>query len=103
MSLLDIPIYCFYGKMTKEWSFPPIRVDLPANNLSALDDIADYCYGTAINTGVPFPLVKADEEVKISRQFMAEVYGEIVCKVSRCIGEVRGLAPYWGEGKWMGV
>ena len=44
-----------------------------------------------------------DEEVKISRHFMAEVYGEIISKVRRYSGDIRGLAPYWGEGKWMGV
>jgi hypothetical protein len=103
MGSLDVPIYSFYGRMTREWSLPPIRVDLPAYSLGDLDDIADYCYGTAVNNGIPFPIVKADEEVKISRRFMAEVYGEILSRVSRRTGEVRGLAPYWGEGRWMGA
>jgi hypothetical protein len=103
MGSLDVPIYSFYGRMTKEWSFPPIRVDLPAHSLGGLDDVADYCYGTALNDGIPLPIVKADEGVKITRRFMAEIYGEILSKVSRRTGEIRGLAPYWGEGRWMGA
>jgi len=103
MGSLDVLVYSFYGRMTREWSLPPIRVDLPAYSLGDLDNIADYCYGAALNNGIPLPIVKADEEVKISRRFMAEVYGEILTRVSRRTGEVRGLAPYWGEGKWMGA
>jgi hypothetical protein len=103
MGSLDVPIYSFYGRMTREWSIPPIRVDLPAYSLGSLDDVADYCYGSALSNGIPIPIVKADEEVKITRRFMAEVYGEILSRVSRRTGEVRGLAPYWGEGKWMGA
>ena len=103
MGSLDVPIYSFYARMTREWSLPPIRVDLPAYCLGGIDDVADYCYGTALNNGIPLSLVKADEEVKITRHFMAEVYGEILSRVSRRTGEVRGLAPYWGEGRWMGA
>jgi hypothetical protein len=103
MGNLDVPVYSFYGRMTREWSIPPIRVDLPAHSLGALDDVADYCYGSALGNGIPLPIVKADEEVKITRRFMADVYGEVLSRVSRRTGEVRGLAPYWGEGKWMGA
>ncbi len=103
MGNLDVPVYSFYGRMTREWSIPPIRIDLPAHSLGALDDVADYCYGSALGNGIPLPIVKADEEVKITRRFMAEVYGEVLSRVSRRTGEVRGLAPYWGEGKWMGA
>lgn len=103
MGCLDVPVYSFYGRMTREWSIPPIRVDLPAHSLGALDDVADYCYASALGNGIPLPIVKADEEVKITRRFMADVYGEALSRVSRRTGEVRGLAPYWGEGKWMGA
>ena len=103
MESLGVPIYSFYARMTKKWSLPPVRVDLPAHNLGSLDDIADYCYGTALSNGIPLPIVKADEEVKITRRFIAEVYGEILCNVNRRNGEIRGLAPYWGEGRWMGA
>lgn len=103
MGCLDVPVYSFYGRMTREWSLPPIRVDLPAYCLGALDDVADYCYGSTLGNGIPLPIVKADEEVKITRRFMADVYGEALSRVSRRTGEIRGLAPYWGEGKWMGA
>ena len=103
MGSLDVPVYSFYGRMTREWSLPPVRIDLPAHSLGCLDDIADYCYGTALSNGIPLPIVKADEEVKITRRFMAEIYGEILSRVSRRTGEIRGLAPYWGEGRWMGA
>jgi len=103
MGSLDVPVYSFYGRMTREWSFPPIRVDIPAYCLGSLDDVADYCYGMALSNGIPLPIVKADEEVKITHRFMGEVYTEILNRLSRCTGEIRGLAPYWGEGRWMGV
>jgi hypothetical protein len=103
MEAVDVPVYSFYCRMTREWSLPPIRIDLPVTSLGNLDDVADYCYASSLNNGIPLPIVKADEEVKITRRFMADVYGEVLSRVSRRTGEVRGLAPYWGEGKWMGV
>ena len=103
MDALQVPVYSFYGRMTREWSIPPIRIDLPAHCLASLDDVADYCYASSMFSGIPLPILKADEAVKITRSFVAEVYGEILSKVSRNTGEVRGLAPYWGEGRWMGV
>ena len=53
--------------------------------------------------GIPMPIVRADEEVKISRRFIGEVYRDIVCRVGRTTGELSHLAPYWGEGQWMGA
>jgi translation elongation factor EF-G len=47
--------------------------------------------------------VRADEEVRISRRFMGEVYRDIVSRVGRLSGEISHLAPYWGEGRWMGA
>jgi hypothetical protein len=49
------------------------------------------------------PIVRADEEVKISRRFIGEVYRDIVGRVGRTTGELSHLAPYWGEGQWMGA
>jgi len=100
---IDFSVYSFYARMSKEWSIPPIRVDIPQYCIGQLDDIADYCYATSITDGVPLPIIKADEEVKISRRFVSEVYSEILGRVSRNNGEIRHLAPFWGEGRWMGA
>jgi len=103
MDAFEAPIYSFYARMSREWSIPPIRVDLPANSLAQLDDMADYCYSSSYYNGIPLPIVRADEEVKISRRFVAEIYAEIVGRVGRARGEVSYLAPYWGEARWMGA
>jgi hypothetical protein len=103
MDAVDEPIYSFYARLTGEWSIPPIRIDLPAFCLSEIDDVADYCYSTSLYNGVPLAIVKADEAVKVTRRFISDVYSEIVTRVGREAGEVSQLAPYWGEGEWMGA
>jgi len=103
MDAIKYPIHSFYGRFSSEWSIPPVRVDIPGFSLSYLEEIADYCYDSSFNCGIPLPIVRADEEVRLSKRFMAEVYYDILTKVGRKIGDVKYLAPYWGEGKWMGV
>jgi len=103
MDSVDEPIYSFYARLTGEWSILPIRVDLPAFCLSEIDDVANYCYATSLYNGVPLAIVKADEAVKVTRRFISDVYSEIVTRVGREVGEVSQLAPYWGEGEWMGA
>jgi hypothetical protein len=41
--------------------------------------------------------------VRISKSFMSEVYSDMVSSAGRRGLEVSHLAPYWGEGKWMGA
>ena len=103
MDAIDTPIYAFYCRLTNEWNIPPIRIDIPAYCLGLIDDVACYCYSTSLWCGIPLPIVKADEEVKVSRRFIGDIYGEIVSKVAREKGEISQLAPYWGESEWMGV
>lgn len=103
MDALESPIYSFYARTSKEWSIPPIRIDTPAFCLGELGEIADYCYGSSFWEGIPLPIVKADEEVKVSKRFISGVYGDIVGRVSRLSGEISHLAPYWGEGGWLGA
>lgn len=103
MDALESPIYSFYARTSKEWSIPPIRIDTPAFCLGELGEIADYCYGSSFWEGIPLPIVKADEEVKVSKRFISGVYGDIVGRVSRSSGEISHLAPYWGEGGWLGA
>ncbi len=101
MDVVQEPVYGFYCRLTREWDIPPIRVDLPAFCLGQMDDVADYCYSTSLWSGIPLPIVRADEEVKVSRRFIGDVYSEIVSRVGRETGDVSPLAPYWGEGEWM--
>jgi hypothetical protein len=103
MDAIETPIYAFYCRLTNEWNIPPIRIDIPAYCLGLLDDIASYCYSTSLWEGIPLPIVKADEEVKVSRRFIGDVYTEILSRVGRQNGEISQLAPYWGESDWMGL
>ena len=103
MDAVDSPVFSFYGRFSSEWSIPPLRVDLPAFSLGRMEEIADYCYGSSIWSGIPLPIVRADEEVRITKSFIADIYGDIVSRVGRLSGEVSYLAPYWGEGRWMGA
>jgi hypothetical protein len=103
MDSIGHPIYSFYIRLSREWSVPPVRIDLPAFCLGSLDDLVDFCYGSSVWSGIPLPIVRADEEVKVSRRFIGEVYKDIVGRVGRTTGELSHLAPYWGEGQWMGA
>lgn len=97
------PIYSLYGRFSRDWSIPPLRLDLPDFSLNHLEDLADYCYSTSFWNGIPLPILKADEEVRISKRFMSEIYAEAVARIGRLTGEVSLLAPFWGEGRWMGI
>ena len=103
MDAIDAPIYSSYLRISKEWQTPPIRLDLPAYCLDELDQVANYCYATSYWNGLPLPIVKADEEVKVSKRFIADVYSEALSRVGRVSGEISQLAPFWGEGNWMGA
>ena len=103
MDAISFPIYSFYGRFSKEWSIPPIRVDLPAYCLAFLDEIVDYCNYSSFWGGIPLAIIRADEEVRISKSFMSEIYADMINEASYQNWDVSHLAPYWGEGKWMGV
>ena len=102
-SLTDTPIYSTYCRMSNDWSIPPIRIDVPVYSLAYIDEILDYCYSTSYWNGIPLAILKADEEVKVSRRFIGDIYSEIVGYIGRSCGEVKQLAPYWGEGNWLGA
>ena len=103
MDAIEAPIYSSYLRISKEWQTPPIRLDLPAYCLDELDQVANYCYATSYWNGLPLPIVKADEEVKVSKRFIADVYSEALSRVGRVSGEISQLAPFWGEANWMGA
>jgi hypothetical protein len=103
MDAIGYPIYSFYIRLSSEWSIPPVRIDLPAFCLGHMEEVADYCYGSSIPSGIPMPIVRADEEVKISKKFIGEIYKDIIGRVGRISGNLSHLAPYWGDGTWMGI
>lgn len=103
MDAISCPIYSFYGRFSKEWSIPPIRIDLPAHCLAQMEEVAEYCNYSSFWRGIPLPIVRADEEVRISKSLMSEIYSDMVCSAGRRSWGVSHLAPYWGEGKWMGA
>ncbi len=101
MNLLEYPVYSFYARFSRSWLNPPVRIDMPSFSLEFVEEIADYCYATSYTSGIPLAIVRADEEVRVSKQFMAEVYLDAVSKVSRMYGAPSFAAPVWGEGSWM--
>ncbi|MBT7186641.1 DNA double-strand break repair nuclease NurA [Candidatus Bathyarchaeota archaeon] len=103
MDAVDTPIYSSYVRLTKEWQIPPVRIDVPDFCLDQLDGIANYCYSTSYWNGIPYPIVKADEAVKVTKRFISDVYSEVLGRVSRVNGEITQVAPFWGESGWMGV
>ena len=103
MDAVEFPIHSFYARLSKDWEIPPIRIDLPAFSLGYVDEIAEYCYATNYLNGIPLAIVKADEAVRISKNFLNDVYLEVVSRVGREKGEVSYVAPIWGEGKWMEI
>ena len=103
MDALEFSVYSFYCRLTSDWAIPPIRVDIPDFSLSLIDEIADHCYWSSMWWGIPLPILRADEEVRISKRLIADIYSEIIGRVGRLIGDISYLAPYWGEGRWMGT
>lgn len=103
MDAINSPIYSSYVRLTKEWQIPPIRIDVPAFCLDQLKDVANYCYSSSYCNGIPYPIVRADEEVRVTKRFISDVYSEILGRVSRINGEITQVAPFWGESGWMGV
>jgi hypothetical protein len=103
MDAIKVPIYSSYIKTSRDWGTPPIRLDLPAYCIDEIDAVANYCYSSNYGNGLPLPIVKADEEVKVSKRFIADVYSEALSRVGRVNGDLSQLAPFWGEGTWMGA
>lgn len=103
MEAVKFPIYSFYGRFSSDWFIPPIRIDLPVFSLGYLEEVADYCFWSGLWNGVPLPILRADEEARISKQFMGDIYTEIVSRVGSSTGKISHIAPCWGEGGWMGV
>jgi hypothetical protein len=103
MDAIGYHIFSFYGRFAKDWFLPPIRIDIPEFSVGYLDEIAEYCHLSGFWNGIPLPIVHADEEVRISKAFLSEVYGEIVGHLGGKRGYLSHIAPFWGDGGWMGA
>lgn len=103
MDAIEFPIYSLYARLSKDWAISPIRIDFPAFSLGYLEEIVEYCYSTSYLQGVPLPVIKADEAVRVSKGFLDEVYLEVISRVGRETGRISYVAPVWGEARWMGI
>ena len=86
MDLIDCPIYSFYMRTSSNRLLPPIRIDIPESMLSHVDELAGYCHSTAVRDGIPLPIVKADEEVRVTKKFVNEVYSELIPRLESRFG-----------------
>ncbi len=86
---------------------PPFRVDF-GNLAEPLSDprlVAGYLVATADSEGIPLPVVKADESVKVSRRVARDVYLEslrrLIARAARSGASTRRviqlLTPMYGE------
>ncbi|MFQ6064978.1 MAG: DNA double-strand break repair nuclease NurA [Candidatus Bathyarchaeia archaeon] len=86
MDRIDCPIYSFYIRTSQNRLLPPIRIDIPEFMLSHVDELAGYCHSTAVREGIPLPIVKADEEVRVTKKFVNEVYSELIPRLESRFG-----------------
>ncbi len=98
MDLIDCPIYSFYMRTSSDRLLPPIRIDVPGFMLSHVDELAGYCYSTAVRDGIPLPIVKADEEVRVTKKFVNEVYSELIPRLESRFGPSLAAAIRGGLG-----
>ncbi len=96
MDLIDHPIYSFYMRSSSNHLVPPIRIDIPGFMLDRVDELAGYCFSTAVRDGIPLPVVKADEEVRVTKRFVNEVYSELISRLENRFGSSL-TAGIWGE------
>jgi hypothetical protein len=99
MDLINHTIYSFYTRLSSNHLLPPIRIDIPEFMLDSLDNLTSYCYSTAINKGIPLPIVKADEEVRVTKKFVYEIYSELIPRLEKRFGTSSMAASVWGEFK----
>jgi len=58
-------------------SHPPFRVDF-GHLAHPYEDILGYLYSTRTREGIPYLLVKVDEEAKITRRLLRDLYEDTV-------------------------
>jgi len=79
-------------------STPPFRVDF-AHTARDYRDVLAYLYRTRTREGIPYPVMKADEDTKITRKLARELYEDILhtYAVERARGDPRKLIPLLPE------
>jgi hypothetical protein len=97
MDQIDHPIYSFYLRSSPNCLFPPIRIDIPEFMLDSVDALAGYCYSTAVHEGIPLAIVKADEEVRVTKNFVDEIYSELIPRLENRFGASSLAAREWGR------
>jgi len=85
-----------YFRLTS--STPPFRVDF-AHTARDYRDVLAYLYRTRTREGVPYPVMKADEDTKITRKLARELYEDILhtYAVERARGDPEKLIPLLPE------
>nr|NIP66925.1 hypothetical protein [Candidatus Bathyarchaeota archaeon]NIU81149.1 hypothetical protein [Candidatus Bathyarchaeota archaeon]NIV67775.1 hypothetical protein [Candidatus Bathyarchaeota archaeon]NIW16269.1 hypothetical protein [Candidatus Bathyarchaeota archaeon]NIW34387.1 hypothetical protein [Candidatus Bathyarchaeota archaeon] len=63
-----------------------------------VDKLAGYCYSTAVREGIPLPIVRADEEVRVTKKFVNQVYSELIPRIERHFGSSLAAAIRGGLG-----
>lgn len=58
-------------------STPPSRVDL-ACTVKDYKSVLSYLYATRTREGIPYPVMKSDEEAKLTRKLLKELYEDIL-------------------------
>ncbi|UCC33864.1 MAG: DNA double-strand break repair nuclease NurA [Candidatus Bathyarchaeota archaeon] len=86
MDLINWPIHSFYLRASSNPLLPPIRIDVPEFMLKQVNPLADYIRATAVRDGIPLAIVKADEEVRVTKRFVNEVYSELIPRLERRFG-----------------
>ncbi len=99
MERIAYQIHSFYIRLSPNPLVSPVRIDIPEFMVDQVDDIAGYCLYSAVHDGIPLPIVKADEEVRITKRFVREVYSELVPRMERIFGSASLAAAIWGEFK----
>jgi len=85
-------------------SLPPYRVDfggalISNNNVNegeCLNVLKFLCKETTVD-GLPYCILKVDEEVKLSRALMRDLYDDIVHRYFKEAGDVSFVLTLWGE------
>ncbi len=80
----------------------PFRIDFLNVDQSLAEKILSFLYRARTRDGVPYPVMKADEETKVSRKLIMELYDDalhhyIVKMIRRRVTDITSALPLYGE------